>query len=435
MANYTALSPLNPIDRFPSPASAHLSSNDYGTPAPSIFSSSVGPTSVKALDFGASAGSYGRRFAAQILEAHDTLSSSARRSAAEHHHHLQQRRLDGVFSANSQPLTSGFVRQADHRLATAGASTSGGGCALSEVSAEGREVGSVSGSLRKRAVGALEAEASSSGVVSTPSKARGAKRRKAQQKRVVYIPASGGVSSRPNAGENVPSDLWAWRKYGQKPIKGSPHPRGYYRCSSSKGCPARKQVERNTADPSMLVVTYTSDHNHPWPTHRVNALAGSTRQQQQSTTSSQEKSPSSNNELSPDCNTNNSTLSMDMEDDALASPNSDALIGDASLEINPNSTQSRELTVNGVANPGALMPPEPEPEPEPALQQLDSSSCVEDEAYLQYALFTEMLEEMQRSMEDNDVEVGASAEVDPFNLFNWSSNNIAFLSKVNHVVQ
>lgn len=119
----------------------------------------------------------------------------------------------------------------------------------------------------------------------------------------------------------------------------------------------------------------------------------------------------------------------------MASPNSDALIGDASLEINPNSTQSRELTVNGVANPGALMPPEPEPEPEPALQQLDSSSCVEDEAYLQYALFTEMLEEMQRSMEDNDVEVGASAEVDPFNLFNWSSNNIAFLSKVNHVVQ
>jgi hypothetical protein len=26
----------------------------------------------------------------------------------------------------------------------------------------------------------------------------------------------------------VPSDLWAWRKYGQKPIKGSPHPRYVY---------------------------------------------------------------------------------------------------------------------------------------------------------------------------------------------------------------
>jgi hypothetical protein len=97
--------------------------------------------------------------------------------------------------------------------------------------------------------------------------------RKSQTKKVVCIPAgaSGG-----GGGEVVPSDLWAWRKYGQKPIKGSPYPRGYYRCSSSKGCSARKQVERSRADPTMLVVTYTSDHNHPWPTHR-NALAGSTR--------------------------------------------------------------------------------------------------------------------------------------------------------------
>ncbi|EPS60392.1 hypothetical protein M569_14411, partial [Genlisea aurea] len=41
--------------------------------------------------------------------------------------------------------------------------------------------------------------------------------------------------------------------------------RGYYRCSSSKGCPARKQVERSNQDPNMLIVTYTSDHNHPSP--------------------------------------------------------------------------------------------------------------------------------------------------------------------------
>lgn len=52
--------------------------------------------------------------------------------------------------------------------------------------------------------------------------------------------------------------------------------RGYYRCSSSKGCSARKQVERSRNDPNMLVITYTSEHNHPWPTQR-NALAGSTR--------------------------------------------------------------------------------------------------------------------------------------------------------------
>ncbi|KAF1890083.1 hypothetical protein Lal_00025415 [Lupinus albus] len=79
------------------------------------------------------------------------------------------------------------------------------------------------------------------------------------------------------AAENLSSDIWAWRKYGQKPIKGSPYPRGYYRCSSSKGCFARKQVERNKSEPSMFIVTYTGEHSHPAPTHR-NSLAGSTRQ-------------------------------------------------------------------------------------------------------------------------------------------------------------
>ncbi|KAJ4833583.1 hypothetical protein Tsubulata_005957 [Turnera subulata] len=106
----------------------------------------------------------------------------------------------------------------------------------------------------------------------------GIKRRKSQAKKVVCIPAPAAPNSRSSSGEVVPSDLWAWRKYGQKPIKGSPYPRGYYRCSSSKGCSARKQVERSRTDPNMLVITYTSEHNHPWPTQR-NALAGSTRSQ------------------------------------------------------------------------------------------------------------------------------------------------------------
>ncbi|XP_022724139.1 probable WRKY transcription factor 14 isoform X2 [Durio zibethinus] len=105
----------------------------------------------------------------------------------------------------------------------------------------------------------------------------GMKRRKSQAKKVVCIPSPAATNSR-SSGEVVPSDLWAWRKYGQKPIKGSPYPRGYYRCSSSKGCSARKQVERSRTDPNMLVITYTSEHNHPWPTQR-NALAGSTRSQ------------------------------------------------------------------------------------------------------------------------------------------------------------
>lgn len=65
--------------------------------------------------------------------------------------------------------------------------------------------------------------------------------------------------------------------------------RGYYRCSSSKGCSARKQVERSRTDPNMLVITYTSEHNHPWPTQR-NALAGSTRSSTSSSSNPSSKS-------------------------------------------------------------------------------------------------------------------------------------------------
>ncbi|RWR89201.1 DNA-binding WRKY [Cinnamomum micranthum f. kanehirae] len=81
------------------------------------------------------------------------------------------------------------------------------------------------------------------------------KKRRSIQKRVVSIPVGDPDGSRTKGEGPPPSDSWAWRKYGQKPIKGSPYPRGYYRCSSSKGCPARKQVERSRADPTMLVIT------------------------------------------------------------------------------------------------------------------------------------------------------------------------------------
>ncbi|PON80620.1 WRKY domain containing protein [Parasponia andersonii] len=104
-----------------------------------------------------------------------------------------------------------------------------------------------------------------SAMLSSPKKSR-----RAVQKRVVSIPIKEVEGSRLK-GESTstpPSDSWAWRKYGQKPIKGSPYPRGYYRCSSSKGCPARKQVERSRVDPTMLLVTYSAEHNHPWPASR-----------------------------------------------------------------------------------------------------------------------------------------------------------------------
>ncbi|GAV81346.1 WRKY domain-containing protein/Plant_zn_clust domain-containing protein [Cephalotus follicularis] len=61
---------------------------------------------------------------------------------------------------------------------------------------------------------------------------------------------------------DIPPDNFQWRKYGQKPIKGSPYPRGYYKCSTLKGCPARKHVERDPEDPMMMIITYENDHDH-----------------------------------------------------------------------------------------------------------------------------------------------------------------------------
>ncbi|GAB4826309.1 hypothetical protein Ancab_009174 [Ancistrocladus abbreviatus] len=93
------------------------------------------------------------------------------------------------------------------------------------------------------------------------------RKRKSEQKRTTCQVTAENILS---------TDNWAWRKYGQKPIKGSPYPRNYYRCSSSKGCTARKQVEKSPTQPNLYLVTYTGDHCHPRPTHR-NSLAGSSR--------------------------------------------------------------------------------------------------------------------------------------------------------------
>lgn len=82
------------------------------------------------------------------------------------------------------------------------------------------------------------------------------KRRKNRVKKIVRVPI---ISSK---FAEIPPDEYSWRKYGQKPIKGSPYPRGYYKCSTVRGCPARKHVERALDDPSMLVVTYEGDHRH-----------------------------------------------------------------------------------------------------------------------------------------------------------------------------
>ncbi|GMH07300.1 hypothetical protein Nepgr_009140 [Nepenthes gracilis] len=145
------------------------------------------------------------------------------------------------------------------------------------------------------------------------------KSRRSVKKRVVAVPIGDGDGSRSRGEAYPPSDSWSWRKYGQKPIKGSPYPRGYYRCSSSKGCPARKQVERSHTDPSKLIISYASEHNHPFPTSRHHHAAVS------SAAASASNSFAAATSRTPSSSVPTSTSSADEEKEGSASAAATAL--------------------------------------------------------------------------------------------------------------
>ncbi|KAF5752879.1 hypothetical protein HS088_TW01G00797 [Tripterygium wilfordii] len=84
---------------------------------------------------------------------------------------------------------------------------------LSQVSSVGKPP--LSSSLKRK----CSSENLGSGKCGSSGRCHCSKKRKTRMKRVVRVPAISLKMS------DIPPDDYSWRKYGQKPIKGSPHPR------------------------------------------------------------------------------------------------------------------------------------------------------------------------------------------------------------------
>lgn len=87
-------------------------------------------------------------------------------------------------------------------------------------------------------------------VVAGGDNKRPASRRRTQQSSIVTK----------NANDLV--DGHAWRKYGQKDIQNSKHPKAYFRCTHKydQQCAAQRQVQRCDDDPDAFRVTYIGVH-------------------------------------------------------------------------------------------------------------------------------------------------------------------------------
>ncbi|XP_022136661.1 probable WRKY transcription factor 24 [Momordica charantia] len=70
------------------------------------------------------------------------------------------------------------------------------------------------------------------------------------------------IAFQTRSAEDVLDDGYRWRKYGQKAVKHSTHPRSYYRCTHHT-CNVKKQIQRHSKDPTIVVTTYEGIHNHP----------------------------------------------------------------------------------------------------------------------------------------------------------------------------
>ncbi|XP_022733133.1 probable WRKY transcription factor 2 isoform X2 [Durio zibethinus] len=82
-----------------------------------------------------------------------------------------------------------------------------------------------------------------------------------------------GVSGDCMAGGAPSEDGYNWRKYGQKQVKGSEHPRSYYKCTHPT-CQVKKKVERSH-EGHITEIIYKGAHNHPKPPPNRRTAIGS----------------------------------------------------------------------------------------------------------------------------------------------------------------
>ncbi|KAL7584703.1 probable WRKY transcription factor 20 [Lactuca sativa] len=87
-----------------------------------------------------------------------------------------------------------------------------------------------------------------------------------------------GLGKHKDAGPTIQVDRssddgYNWRKYGQKVVKGSEHPRSYYKCTHPN-CEVKKIFERSyTGQITEIVYKGTHDHPKPQPSRRFSAGA------------------------------------------------------------------------------------------------------------------------------------------------------------------
>lgn len=92
--------------------------------------------------------------------------------------------------------------------------------------------------------------------------------------------------------------------------------RGYYRCSTSKGCSAKKQVERCRTDASVLIITYTSTHNHTGPDlHNTNLNQQLKESQTESTYEPHPTTPKQEQQEEDNQNENHPIVAISSKDD------------------------------------------------------------------------------------------------------------------------